>query len=172
MDCANASMYDGGSALAEAVLMARAIKGRGKRVVLTEGINPLYRQVVQTYLYPSVADPRTAHKKGEGNLQHTHQSEPNSLSKFAIHGPTWKGGNEGSSHPESFQGDVSKGKAELHQKLMEEGFLFGIRLDRFGYKDQLLIAVTEKRTKEEMDWLVEKLRYNISHEGTSSSTPR
>ena len=40
MDCANASMYDGGSALAEAVLMARAIKGRGKRVVLTEGINP------------------------------------------------------------------------------------------------------------------------------------
>jgi Glycine cleavage system protein P (pyridoxal-binding), N-terminal domain len=39
-------------------------------------------------------------------------------------------------------------------------------------KDQLLIAVTEKRTKEEMDRLVERLRYNISHEGTSSSTPR
>lgn len=56
------------------------------------------------------------------------------------------------------------------QKLIEDGFLFGIRLDRFGYKDQLLIAVTEKRTKEEMDQLVERLRYNISHEGTSSST--
>jgi glycine dehydrogenase subunit 1 len=244
MDCANASMYDGGSALAEAVLMARAIKGRGKRVVLTEGINPLYRQVVQKYLLGykdeiqvvslteegttdldrlegllkdgechalavqqpnffgfleplkeishlakryevplvvvadpialsvlkppgsfgadivvgegqqmgaflnfggpyvgffatkmeyarkmpgrlvglaediegrraftlGVADPRTAHKKGEGNLQHMHQSEPNSLGKFAIHGPPWKGGNEGSSHPEPFQGDVSKGK--------------------------------------------------------------
>jgi len=110
MGCANASMYDGGSALAEAVLMARAIKGRGKRVVLTEGINPLYRQVVQTYLYPGVADPRTAHKKEEGNLQHMHKSEPNSFGKFAIHGPPWKGGNEGSSHPEPFQGDVSKGK--------------------------------------------------------------
>jgi glycine dehydrogenase subunit 1 len=59
---------------------------------------------------------------------------------------------------------------ELHKKLIEDGFLFGIRLDRFGYKDQLLIAVTEKRTKEEMDQLVERLRYNISHEGTSSST--
>jgi hypothetical protein len=44
---------------------------------------------------------------------------------------------------------------------MEEGFLFGIRLDRFGYKDQLLIAVTEKRMKEEMDWLVERLRYKV-----------
>jgi glycine dehydrogenase subunit 1 len=61
---------------------------------------------------------------------------------------------------------------ELHKKLIEDGFLFGIRLDKFGYKDQLLIAVTEKRTKEEMDQLVERLRYNISHEGTSSSTSR
>ncbi len=50
MDVANASMYDGASALAEAILMARAIKGKGKRVVLSEGINPLYREVVKTYL--------------------------------------------------------------------------------------------------------------------------
>ncbi len=50
MEVANASMYDGASALAEAVLMARAIRGKGKRVVLSEGINPLYRRVVKTYL--------------------------------------------------------------------------------------------------------------------------
>ncbi len=50
MEVANASMYDGASALAEAVLMARAIRGRGKRVVLSEGVNPLYRRVVNTYL--------------------------------------------------------------------------------------------------------------------------
>ena len=50
MEVANASMYDGASALAEAVLMARAIKGKGTRVVLSAGINPLYRQVVKTYL--------------------------------------------------------------------------------------------------------------------------
>jgi glycine dehydrogenase subunit 1 len=43
-------MYDGASALAEAILMARAIRGKGKRVILSEGINPLYRQVVSTYL--------------------------------------------------------------------------------------------------------------------------
>lgn len=50
MDVANASMYDGASALAEAVLMARAIKGKGNTVVLPETINPLYRAVVKTYL--------------------------------------------------------------------------------------------------------------------------
>ncbi len=50
MEVANASMYDGASALAEAVLMARAIRGRGKRVLLSEGVNPLYREVVKTYL--------------------------------------------------------------------------------------------------------------------------
>jgi len=50
MDVANASMYDGASALAEAVLMARAIKGKGDTVVLPETINPLYRAVVNTYL--------------------------------------------------------------------------------------------------------------------------
>jgi glycine dehydrogenase subunit 1 len=50
MDVANASMYDGASALASAILMARAIKDKGSRVLLSEGINPLYREVVKTYL--------------------------------------------------------------------------------------------------------------------------
>ncbi len=50
MEVANASMYDGGSALAEAVLMARAVKGKGKRVVLSSCVNPFYRDVVRTYL--------------------------------------------------------------------------------------------------------------------------
>jgi len=51
MEVANASMYDGGSALAEAVLMARAIKNRGDTVVVSSTVHPLYREVVKTYLY-------------------------------------------------------------------------------------------------------------------------
>jgi|UniRef100_A0A7C2ZJH4 glycine dehydrogenase subunit 1 len=70
MDVANASMYDSASALAEAILMARAIRGKGKRVVLSEGINPLYRQVVSTYLmgYRDEIDLCTLTEKGHTNL--------------------------------------------------------------------------------------------------------
>lgn len=50
MEVSNASHYDGGTALAEAVIMAvNVARGRKKRVVLSSGIHPQYRQVVQTY---------------------------------------------------------------------------------------------------------------------------
>lgn len=48
MEVANASMYDGASALAEAVLMAHRINDR-KEVFLPRSIHPEYRQVVHTY---------------------------------------------------------------------------------------------------------------------------
>jgi glycine cleavage system P protein (glycine dehydrogenase) subunit 1 len=48
MDVANASIYDGASSLAEAVLMAHAVTERDQ-VVLSAGVNPLYRRVVETY---------------------------------------------------------------------------------------------------------------------------
>jgi glycine cleavage system P protein (glycine dehydrogenase) subunit 1 len=48
MDVANASMYDGASSLAEATLMAAVVTGRDG-VVVSKGVNPLYRQVVETY---------------------------------------------------------------------------------------------------------------------------
>jgi glycine dehydrogenase subunit 1 len=49
MDVANASLYDGASSLAEAVLMAHAINGRAE-IALPAGLNPLYRRVVETYV--------------------------------------------------------------------------------------------------------------------------
>lgn len=49
MEIANASLYDGASGLAEAVLMAERVN-RGKRVVMSSAVHPEYRQVVQTYL--------------------------------------------------------------------------------------------------------------------------
>lgn len=48
MDCANASVYDGGTALFEAVMMAvRATKRT--RIVLDEGVNPIWRRMLMTY---------------------------------------------------------------------------------------------------------------------------
>ncbi|HTG49041.1 MAG TPA: aminomethyl-transferring glycine dehydrogenase subunit GcvPA, partial [Gemmatimonadales bacterium] len=48
MDVANASIYDGASSLAEAVLMAHAVTGR-RETAFSRGVNPLYGQVVETY---------------------------------------------------------------------------------------------------------------------------
>ncbi|MBN9307933.1 aminomethyl-transferring glycine dehydrogenase subunit GcvPA, partial [Devosia sp.] len=49
MEVANASMYDGSTATAEAVLMARRLTRRD-RIVLSGGLHPHYRDVVRTYL--------------------------------------------------------------------------------------------------------------------------
>lgn len=48
MEVANASMYDGGSATAEAALMAHRINGR-EEILLSRALHPEYRQVVETY---------------------------------------------------------------------------------------------------------------------------
>jgi glycine dehydrogenase subunit 1 len=48
MDVANASIYDGASSLAEAALMGHAATGRNE-IVLSRGVNPLYKRVAATY---------------------------------------------------------------------------------------------------------------------------
>ena len=48
MDIANASMYDGASALAEAVIMAERIT-RKQEILISRAVHPEYRQVVETY---------------------------------------------------------------------------------------------------------------------------
>ncbi len=51
MEVANAGMYDGASALAEACLMACRATDRG-RIALSDGINPRHVEVVRTYTQP------------------------------------------------------------------------------------------------------------------------
>ncbi|HLZ68507.1 MAG TPA: aminomethyl-transferring glycine dehydrogenase subunit GcvPA [Dehalococcoidia bacterium] len=48
MDVANAGMYDGASAFAEACLMAVAASGR-RRIALLDSVNPAYAETVRTY---------------------------------------------------------------------------------------------------------------------------
>lgn len=52
MDIANASMYDAGSACAEAVLMAHRIaRGKKNKVLISNRLNPEYGEVVKTYCW-------------------------------------------------------------------------------------------------------------------------
>jgi len=50
MDVANASMYDGSTALAEAAIMASIITGKNQ-VIILEGVHPEYIEVVKTYCW-------------------------------------------------------------------------------------------------------------------------
>lgn len=52
MDIANASMYDGGSACAEAILMAHRIaRGKRNKCLVSNSLNPEYKEVVKTYCW-------------------------------------------------------------------------------------------------------------------------
>lgn len=49
MDVSNASMYEGGTAVSEAVFMAMRINGRHQKVVFAGTLHPEYKQVLETY---------------------------------------------------------------------------------------------------------------------------
>ena len=49
MDVSNASLYDGGSAAAEAVMLSMAVTSRQRKVVVAGSVHPEYRQVIATY---------------------------------------------------------------------------------------------------------------------------
>lgn len=48
MDVANASLYDGGTAIYEAALMAVRVT-RKERIIVDEGVNPIYRKMLRSY---------------------------------------------------------------------------------------------------------------------------
>ncbi|HLN26803.1 MAG TPA: aminomethyl-transferring glycine dehydrogenase subunit GcvPA [Gemmataceae bacterium] len=50
LDVANASLYDGGSAVAEAVLMAVTATQRYGKILIAESVHPEYRRTLGTYL--------------------------------------------------------------------------------------------------------------------------
>jgi len=48
MEVANASLYDGGTALYEAMMMANRITGRNK-IIIDDSVNPIYRVMIRSY---------------------------------------------------------------------------------------------------------------------------
>ncbi|MFT6076944.1 MAG: glycine dehydrogenase subunit 1 [Myxococcota bacterium] len=56
MEVANASMYDGATALAEAVLMSLRIKKKRKNIVIANALNDDYAEVLKTYTHLAEAE--------------------------------------------------------------------------------------------------------------------
>lgn len=66
MEVANASHYDGATAMAEAALMALSVaRGRRKKILISPAVHPQYRQVLRTYLPP---DSDLAYVTGDESL--------------------------------------------------------------------------------------------------------
>ncbi len=50
MDVSNASLYEGGTAVSEAVFMSMRVNGRHNKVAISGAVHPEYRQIIETYL--------------------------------------------------------------------------------------------------------------------------
>jgi glycine dehydrogenase subunit 1 len=68
MDVANASMYDGASACAEAAIMAGGVKKERRDVLLAHTVHPHFRRVTETYLASTGRKVLSAPRQTDGTL--------------------------------------------------------------------------------------------------------
>jgi len=92
MDIANSSMYDGASAFAEAVLMAKRINKRDK-VLIADNINLFYKNVCQTYVQHTleIEYVRYDEKRGTVDLEDLKEKINRNVSAFAFQHPNFFG---------------------------------------------------------------------------------
>ena len=90
MDVANASMYDGASGLAEALLMAIRVSRRNK-VAVSKAIHPNYRQVVNTYFKPTGYEIIELPYRPDGRSDLAALSDISDLAAIAVQSPNFFG---------------------------------------------------------------------------------
>jgi glycine dehydrogenase subunit 1 len=91
MDVANASMYDGASALAEALLMGLRLAKKKRTVAISKAIHPHYKQVVRTYLAPTEYDIVELDFGSDGRTDVTTLKEIEDLAAVAVQSPNFFG---------------------------------------------------------------------------------
>lgn len=91
MEIGNASMYDGATSLAEAVLMASRVTGKSK-VVMVGAIDPQYRETVKTYLYgPGMDIEEVGYHEGITDLDNLENTIDGDTCAVAIQNPNFFG---------------------------------------------------------------------------------
>lgn len=94
MEVANASLYDGGSAVAEAIILADSVTKR-KKIVISETLNPAYRQVVTGYMSArGVTIETVPHKNGLTDLNRLQDLVDEKTACVVVGQPNFFGGLE------------------------------------------------------------------------------
>ena len=91
MDVANASIYDGASALAEALLMGLRIGKKKAKVVISSAIHPHYREVARTYLEPTAYELLELPVDKDGRTDLTGLADIDGLAAVAVQSPNFFG---------------------------------------------------------------------------------
>lgn len=89
MEVANASVYDGASALAEAVLMALRLHPHKNKIVFSDEINPFYREVVNQYLHAHAVETVNIkiNTKGQTDLNEIRKSIDDQVAAIVVQSP-------------------------------------------------------------------------------------
>ncbi|MBW2481723.1 MAG: aminomethyl-transferring glycine dehydrogenase subunit GcvPA [Deltaproteobacteria bacterium] len=90
MEVTNASMYDGASALAEALLMAVRVSRR-RKVAVSRAVHPLYRRVVQTYFAPTGYEVTEIPFQPDGRTDLARLDNLDELAAVAVQSPNFFG---------------------------------------------------------------------------------
>ena len=104
VDVANASMYDGASALAEALLMGVRVARKKKRVAVSTAIHPHYRAVVDTYFKPTEFEVVELPFLADGSTDLSSLKDEEDIATVALQSPNFFGVVE----------DLEAGAAAIH----------------------------------------------------------
>jgi glycine dehydrogenase subunit 1 len=91
MDVVNASMYDGASALAEALLMGVRVAKKRTRVAVSRAIHPHYRAVVRAYFNPTAYEVVELPYAADGRTDLTALAGIEDLAAVALQSPNFFG---------------------------------------------------------------------------------
>ena len=90
MDAANASLYDGATSLAEAVLMSVRINNRD-RIVISDTVNPHYRGVLETYAWANDIVIEAVSSEGSADVSRLEELIDDTTSAVVIQNPNFFG---------------------------------------------------------------------------------
>ncbi len=95
MDVSNASLYDGASATAEAVLMACRLRKKARKVMVSGTVHPEYIETIKTYLSASEIEvevlPYSTRKGGETFHTKLEEAEDGSIACLVVQCPNFLG---------------------------------------------------------------------------------